>query len=112
MSESGLYLKAQLCAGIFGAADCGLGTAVEPVLLAHMAASPNFRGIRSAFPPDLNATWQEGFAMLGKHDLTFDNYSPDWTRLPTLAKQAKIKDSKIEEEWSDRRTDGQGGGAM
>eukprot|EP01050_Picozoa_sp_SAG11_P013690 SAG11_NODE_1617_length_4575_cov_7.041332_4_plen_353_part_00 len=88
MSSSGLYGKAELCAGIFGTADCDLGKDVEPVLLAHMAASPNFRGIRAAFPADLNAQWQEGFAMLGKYDLAFDNYSPDYTRLPTLAKLA------------------------
>ena len=34
--------------------------------------------------------WQEGFAILAKHDLCFDNYSPDFDRLPTLAKLAKL----------------------
>ena len=88
MSNSGLYGASRLCTGIFGTADLRLGKGVEAVLQAHIAASPNFRGIRSAFPSDLNATFQEGYAMLGKYKLSFDNYSPDFTRLPTLAKLA------------------------
>ena len=88
MSNSGLYGASRLCTGIFGTADLRLGKGVEAVLQAHIAASPNFRGIRSAFPSDLDATFQEGYAMLGKYKLSFDNYSPDFTRLPTLAKLA------------------------
>ena len=53
-----------------------------------MAASPNFRGIRTAFPSDLNAEFLEGYALLAKHNLSFDNWSPDAARLPTLAKLA------------------------
>jgi len=88
MSRSGIYGPTRLCTGIFGAADLQLGNAVEEVLQGHMAASPYFRGIRSAFPSDLNQEFLDGFAMLAKHKLSFDNYSPDFERLPTLAKLA------------------------
>ena len=88
MSRSGKYGSGRLCTGIFGTADLRLGAAAEPVLEAHLAASPNFRGIRSPFPSDLNAQFQEGYALLGKHNLSFDNYSPDYERLPALARLA------------------------
>ena len=55
MSRSGLYGKPRLCTGIFGTADLSLGKAVESVIQGHMAASLNFRGIRSTFPKNLNA---------------------------------------------------------
>ena len=85
MSRSGLYGDSRLCTGIFSTADLRLGKGAEPVLEAHLAASDNFRGIRSAFPGDLNDQFLEGFALLQKHNLSFDNWSPDYTRLPTLA---------------------------
>jgi predicted TIM-barrel fold metal-dependent hydrolase len=85
MSRSGLYGTTRLCTGIFGAADLRAGKDVEPVLLAHLAASPNFRGIRSAFPRKLDAAFLEGCSMLAKHNLSFDHYSPDSDRLPALA---------------------------
>ena len=88
MSRSGLYGKTRLCTGIFGTADLRVGKDVEPVIQAHLAASSNFRGIRSAFPGDLNAQFLEGYAVLGKYDLSFDNYSPNYERLPALAKLA------------------------
>lgn len=89
MSNAGIYGRARLCTGIFGSADLNLGSAVEPVLLAHMAASRNFRGIRSSFPSDVeDSEFVQGYAMLAKHNLTFDNYSPDYERLPALAKLA------------------------
>jgi predicted TIM-barrel fold metal-dependent hydrolase len=88
MSNSGIYGEARLCTGIFGSADLRMGAAVEEVLEAHMAASPNFRGVRTAFPSDLNATFMEGYQVLGKHQLSYDNYSPDFDRLPHLAKLA------------------------
>ena len=88
MSRSGIYGDTRLCEGIFSTADLRLGKAVEPVLQAHLRASDNFRGIRSAFPSDLNATFLEGFALLAKYQMSFDNWSPDYERLPTLAKLA------------------------
>lgn len=88
MSRSGKYGSARLCTGIFSTADLRLGAAAEPVLEAHLAASPNLRGIRSPFPSDLNAEFQEGYALLGKHNLSFDNYSPNYERLPALARLA------------------------
>jgi L-fuconolactonase len=89
MSNSGLYGKTRLCAGIFSSADLRVGAEAEPVLQAHMAASPNFRGIRTGFPSDLNESFLEGYALLGKHNLSYDNWSPDFDRLATLAKLAK-----------------------
>ena len=88
MSRSGRYGDARLCTGIFSTADLRLGKAVEPVLQAHLAASPNFRGIRTGFPADLDDEFRDGYAMLGKYELSFDNYSPDFDRLPALAKLA------------------------
>jgi predicted TIM-barrel fold metal-dependent hydrolase len=88
MSNSGIYGDTQLCAGIFGSADLRVGAAAEEVLLAHMRASPNFRGVRTAFPSDLNADFMQGYAQLAKHQLCYDNFSPDVERLPTLAKLA------------------------
>ena len=88
MSRSGRYGDARLCTGIFSTADLRLGRAVEPVLQAHLAASPNFRGIRTGFPADLDDEFRDGYAMLGKYELSFDNYSPDFDRLPALAKLA------------------------
>jgi len=88
MSRSGLYGPTRLCTGIFSTVDLRAGAAVEPVLEAHLTASPNFRGIRSAFPSDLNHKFLEGFSLLAKYDLAFDNYSPDYERLPALAKLA------------------------
>ena len=88
MSRSGIYGSTRLCTGIFGSADLRAGASVEPVLEAHLAASANFRGIRTAFPSDLNQTYLDGFALLAKYNLSFDHYSPDFERLPTLAKLA------------------------
>ncbi len=85
MSRSGIYGPARLCTGIFSTADLRLGAGAESVLNAHLAASPNFRGIRSPFPADLNDTFLRGFALLEDYDLAFDNWSPDFTRLPHLA---------------------------
>lgn len=88
MSRSGIYGDVELCAGIFSAADLRAGADVERVLQAHMQASDNFRGIRTAFPSDLNDDFMAGYNMLAKHNLSFDNWSPDYDRLPTLARLA------------------------
>ena len=89
MSRSGKYGDMRLCTGIFSSADLNLGKSVEPVLEAHMAASPNFRGIRFPLPAELDARFEEGYAILGKYNLSYDNYSPDYERLPRLARLAK-----------------------
>ncbi len=88
MSRSGIYGDTRLCTGIFSTADMRVGAEVEGVLKAHLDASANFRGVRSAFPSDLNDTFMQGFALLGKYNLCYDNWSPDFERLPTLAKLA------------------------
>ena len=87
MSRSGRYGTAEVCAGIFGYADLRAGKDVERVLHAHKEASSNFRGIRSAFPKDLNDAFLEGYSMLGKLGLSFDNYHPDYTRYPPVLGQ-------------------------
>ena len=49
MSDSGLFGPARVCSALFGAVDLALGTAAEPVLEAHLAASGGrFRGIRAS----------------------------------------------------------------
>ena len=66
-----------------------LGAAVEEVLVGHLEAGRGlFRGIRSGFPQDLDARFLESFDVLARLDLTFDNFSFDYTRLPDLAKLA------------------------
>jgi len=85
MSRSNLYGPTRLCTGIFSTADLRLGAATETVLEAHLQASTNFRGIRSAFPSDLNQNFLTGFALLEKYNLSYDNWSPDFSRLPRLA---------------------------
>ncbi|MCA6123173.1 amidohydrolase family protein [Bradyrhizobium sp. WSM 1704] len=49
MSASGCYGPARVAAGMFGAADLNLGSAIEEVLQAHIAAgNGRFKGIRFA----------------------------------------------------------------
>ena len=91
MSRSGLYGPTRLCTGIFGAADLRAGSDVEPVLQAHIAASANFRGIRSAVPRNVTAEFLNGYSILARLNLSFDNYSPDFERLPELAKLANAQ---------------------
>lgn len=88
MSRSGIYGPSRLCTGIFSTADLRLGSDVKPVLEAHLNASEYFRGIRSAFPYDLNEKFLEGFAVLEALGLSYDNWSPDFRRLPRLAELA------------------------
>ena len=89
MSRSGLYGTMRICTGIFGTADLQLGAGVERVLEGHVSASDYFRGIRSPFPSQLNQEYLDGFSILDKYNLSFDNYSPDFDRLPTLAVLAR-----------------------
>ena len=65
-----------------------LGAAVEEVLVGHLEAGRGlFRGIRSAFDLD-DASFMQSFDVLARLDLTFDNFSFDYTRLPDLANLA------------------------
>ncbi len=83
-------------------ADLMLGKNVDPVLQAHLAASKRVRGIRhpTASDPSIktsyrnpplhmlaDATFRQGFACLGKYDLSFDAwiYHPQITELADLA---------------------------
>ena len=88
MSRSGLYGPTRLCTGIFSTADLRVGDDVARVLEAHLHASEYFRGVRTAFPSDLNDAFLKGFAQLEKYDLSYDNWSPDFSRLPKLAELA------------------------
>ncbi len=88
MSRSGLYGPTRLCTGIFSTADLRVGDDVARVLEAHLHASEYFRGVRSVFPSDLNEDFLKGFAQLEKYNLSYDNWSPDYSRLPKLAELA------------------------
>ena len=104
-SASGLYGDLRACTGIVGHADLMLGAAVGEVLDAHMSISARFRGIRhhaswdaspdvpnSRIEPGpqiyLNRTFREGFAELGKRDLSFEGwlYHPQIPELTDLAR--------------------------
>lgn len=94
MAASNFYGRdARCCGAIVSFADLTLGAAVEPVLLAHSAASSRFRGIRHSHawhespeigntphPPENNAgllareDFRAGFAVLDRLGLTFDCY--------------------------------------
>ncbi len=95
----------RVAAGIVGFADLALGTAVRPVLSAHLEASDRFRGIRhmSAWdaserihnaqtdpPPDLlqSSKFREGFACLSELGLSFDAwvYHPQIPEVTDLAR--------------------------
>ena len=106
MSASGGYGPMRAAAAIVSLADLALGDAVQPVLEAHIAASPNrSRGIRHASgwdaspeirnshtnPPEgllLDAGFRRGFAHLGRLGLSFDAwlYHPQLDELTDLAR--------------------------
>ena len=105
MSASGGYGDARACAAIVGYANLNLGARVGDILDAHAAASPRFRGIRHAAGWDASAevrnshtspsagmladsTFRQGFAELGKRDMTFDAwlYHPQIPELTDLAR--------------------------
>ena len=105
MSASGRYGKTRACAGIVGHADMMLGSAVEPVLAAHVrAGGDRFRGIRqitawdASIPPTVGygaiphlmteRAFQDGVATLGRLGLTFDAwiYHPQIDELAQLAR--------------------------
>ena len=104
MSASGNYGPARACAGIVGYADLSLGDAVGPILDAHMALSPRFRGIRHAagwdssdavrnshtHPPQhllRDEQFRRGVAQLQQRGLSFDAwvYHPQLAELTELA---------------------------
>lgn len=86
--------------GIVGFANLTLGAAVDEVLEAHLAASPDrFRGIRHSTPWDVDTTnrpqhllmdekFRAGFARLQKYDMSFDAwlYHPQMVELADLAR--------------------------
>ena len=104
MSASGDYGATRVCAGIVGFADLTLGADVGPVLDAHQALSPRFRGIRHATGWDASdavrnshtnpaqhllqdASFRQGIAELEKRGLSFDAwlYHPQLPELVELA---------------------------
>jgi predicted TIM-barrel fold metal-dependent hydrolase len=105
MSRSGRYGPTRVAAGIVSFADLTLGEDVGPVLDAHIAASPRFRGIRHAAgwdasdqvrrshtnpPPGLlgDGRFRRGFAELAHRGLSFDAwlYHPQLPDLTSLAR--------------------------
>ncbi len=103
-SASGQYGNAAVAAGIVGFADLSLGSAVAPVLEAHIAASRSrFRGIRYTTTwdasPDIDSRmkgpgflldpkFREGFGLLHKYNLSFDSWLYH-TQLPDLLALAR-----------------------
>ena len=105
MSASGLYGPSRVAAGIVGFADLALGSAIEPVLEAHKAASSRFRGVRYATSWDadpkatkisqpaprgllLDRAFRDGLACVARHDLSFDAWMV-FTQLPELVTLAR-----------------------
>jgi predicted TIM-barrel fold metal-dependent hydrolase len=89
--------------GIVGHADLSLGAGVEPVLAAHVAASPRFRGVRQTLShhhdtsimngcdkPDLllQPEWRRGYAALATQGLSFEA-TVYHHQLPDLAELAE-----------------------
>jgi L-fuconolactonase len=105
MSASGTYGKTRACACIVGHADLTLGSRVEPILVAlARAGGDRFRGIRHITTWDADssvvnpayvtrqhmmaeASFREGFAVLGRLDLSFDAclFHPQIDELTSLA---------------------------
>jgi predicted TIM-barrel fold metal-dependent hydrolase len=105
MCSSGYCGKTRAVAGIVGQADLTLGRRVEPVLNALMrAGGDRFKGVRHitawdadtslnnpAYPASAgllgDKMFREGFALLGKHGLSFDAwlYHPQIGELANLA---------------------------
>lgn len=102
MSESGTFGPARACAVMFGGADLTLGSAIEPVLEAHLnAAGGRFRGIR--YSTGWNASEKirnvapsaemlrdskirEGLEVLCRLNLAFDS----WLYHPQLGEVAEL----------------------
>jgi predicted TIM-barrel fold metal-dependent hydrolase len=98
MSASGGYGPTRAAAGIVGHVELTLGEALEPVVQAHLRASPRLRGMRYSTCWDARADelslWQSaprgllydprvraGLACLERHGLSFDA----WMLFPQLA---------------------------
>ncbi|MDO9432755.1 MAG: amidohydrolase family protein [Phenylobacterium sp.] len=106
MSASGRYGEMRACAGIVGFADLSLGSAVDPVLEAHIrAGGDRFRGVRHAGAWDASdavrnahtnppkglygsATFREGYARLAEHGLSFEawQFHPQLPEVTDLAR--------------------------
>lgn len=105
MSESGLFGPTRACAAIIGFADLTLGPAVRPVLEAHKAITPRFKGVRQQAqwdaalgslastkpPPGLLAMpqFRAGFARLVELGLSFDA----WVFFHQLGEVAALADA-------------------
>ena len=106
MSASGRYGEMRACAGIVGFADLSLGSAVDPVLEAHIrAGGDRFRGVRHAGAWDASdavrnahtnppkglygsSTFREGYARLAEHGLSFEawQFHPQLPEVTDLAR--------------------------
>lgn len=106
MSASGNYGPIRVAAAIVGHADLRLGTRVQDVLEKQIALTGGrMKGIRWSFPWDgsevgqhvsryvepgitKDATWREGYAVLGRLGLTYEGwcYHPQIPELTALAR--------------------------
>jgi L-fuconolactonase len=107
MSASGVYGEVRIAAGIVGHVDLTLGAVVSEVLESHLrVAGERFRGIRHSASYDENpkvlgplartpaglyesAAFREGYAQLGKFNLSFDAWllEPQLPQLIDLARR-------------------------
>lgn len=112
-ADSGRYGKLRACRGIVSRADLMLGAAVGRVLDAHIAAGGGrFRGIRHAAgwdqssevnnshtdpPPGLYglAKFREGFAELGKRNLSFEAWQYHHQLPDVIALAKAFPDTRI-----------------
>jgi L-fuconolactonase len=105
MSASGQYGPTRVAAAIVGHVDLTLGASVEPVVQAHLKASPRFRGIRYSMCWDEQAAelklWKSApkgllfdagvraaLACLERHRLSFDAWML-FPQLPDLVQLAR-----------------------
>jgi L-fuconolactonase len=84
MCASGTYGPVRACAGIVGHVDLTAGAVVSDVLAAHLkAGGDRFRGIRHGAGLYAAKAFREGYAQLGKFDLSFDAWLVE-PQLPEL----------------------------
>lgn len=84
-SASGYYGGLRACAGIVAFADLMLGDAVEPVLLAHLAAAPQrLRGIRNSTAADASGAVSPGFGKVEQHLLLDARFRRGFAKLAPL----------------------------
>jgi predicted TIM-barrel fold metal-dependent hydrolase len=85
MSDSGLYGKTRVAAGIVGFADLTLGDRVEPVLEAHLrAGGGRFRGVRHSAAWDASDVIGNSRTATGPHVMRQKDFRAGLARLTSM----------------------------